>query len=235
LARAETTRAETTRAGPVQRPRLSREAVIDGALALAAEAGLDGLTIRRLAQHLGVTPMALYWHFTNKDELLAGVADRIWSRVDCAVEPALPWPEQLRALMRSLVKVLRAYPGVTPVLGSVGTEHAPACLPVMEAALGILHRAGYSPRQGADLCGHGLRTAIGLVGGEQVPPTGRDPEHETAARRKRIVLQNLPAGRFPHTVAAAGPLSSCDDPDAYYEFGIELFVAGVVTLADRRR
>jgi TetR/AcrR family tetracycline transcriptional repressor len=219
----------------LERTRLSREAVVDGALALAAEAGMEGLTIRRLARHLSVTPMALYWHFKNKDELLAGMADRIWSRVDSAVDPALPWPEQLRSLMRSLVGALRAHPELTPVLGSVGSEQVQECFPVMEAALAILHRAGYSPRQSAEICGHGLRTAIGLVGDEQDGPIGQDPERDAATRHKRALIQSLPPDRFPQIIAAAEPLSSCEDPDAYYDFGIELFVAGVVALADRRQ
>ncbi len=189
-----------TRTESAERARLSREAVVDGALALAGEAGMDGLTIRRLAHQLGVTPMALYWHFKNKDELLVGMADRVWSLVDSGVDPALSWPEQLRALMRSLVGVLRAHPDVTPLLGSVGVTRTSSCLPITDAALSILHRAGYSPRQSADLCVHGLRTAVGLVAGER------------------------------HTIAAAEPPSSRDDLDAYYEFGLELFIAGVIAL-----
>ena len=55
-----------------ERPRLTRAAVVDRALALVDKSGLDALTIRKLATELGVTPMALYWHFRGKDELLQG-------------------------------------------------------------------------------------------------------------------------------------------------------------------
>jgi AcrR family transcriptional regulator len=216
-----------------ERSRLSREAVVDGALALAATDGMDGVTIRRLAQHLGVTPMALYWHFKNKDELLAGMADRIWSLVDSTADPALSWPEQLRALMRSMLGVLRAHPAVTPLLMSVDWEQAQSCFPTMEAALGIFDKAGFSPRAAADLCVHGLRIAIGLVTGEQDVIGGLDPEQEEALRRKRIMMRSLPPDRYPYIIAAAEPLTAGDDPDAYYDFGIELFVAGVVALAGR--
>src|SRR5882724_7082554 len=61
------------------RTRLTKQAVVQRALALADSDGLDALTIRRLATDLGVTPMALYWHFRNKEELLAGLADQVWS------------------------------------------------------------------------------------------------------------------------------------------------------------
>jgi len=63
-----------------ERPRLSKAAVIDGALKLADADGLDTLTIRKLATHLGVTPMALYWHFRSKEELLDAVAYQVRTR-----------------------------------------------------------------------------------------------------------------------------------------------------------
>jgi AcrR family transcriptional regulator len=225
MARARTETAERTR--------LSREVVVDGALALVREAGLEGLTIRRLAQHLGVTPMALYWHFKNKDELLAGMADRVWGLVDSTADSALPWQDQLRALMKSLVGVLRAHSAVTPLLMSVDAERAQSCFPTMETALGILHRAGFSPRAGADLCVHGLRTAVGLVAGEQDAVGRQDPELEAELRRKRVLMRSLPPERYPYIIAATEPLTSCEDPDAYYDFGIELFVGGVMALAQR--
>src|SRR5215467_7003154 len=57
-----------TKTAETERTRLSRSAVVDRALALADREGLDALTIRRLATELGVTPMALYWHFRSKEE-----------------------------------------------------------------------------------------------------------------------------------------------------------------------
>src|ERR1035437_79951 len=92
-----------------ERARLSKQAVTDRALKLADADGLDTLTIRKLAQDLGVTPMALYWHFRSKEELLEGVAERVWGEIDVNVERSAPWPDQLAGLLRSLVSVLRAH------------------------------------------------------------------------------------------------------------------------------
>src|SRR5215472_411442 len=92
-----------------ERARLSKPAVVDRALALADADGLDALTIRRLAQDLGVTPMALYWHFRSKEELITAVADRIWGEIGTDVDPADPWPSQLRTIFESLIGVLRAH------------------------------------------------------------------------------------------------------------------------------
>ena len=54
--------------------------------------------------------MALYWHFRSKDELLDGLAERVWSEIDIDVDPRAPWPDQLRGLLESLLRVLRAHP-----------------------------------------------------------------------------------------------------------------------------
>jgi Transcriptional regulator len=93
-----------TRAREAERGRLTKQAVVQRALALADADGLDALTIRRLATELGVTPMALYWHFRNKEELLAGLADRVWSELDTDVDAAEPWHRQLRGLLESLLQ-----------------------------------------------------------------------------------------------------------------------------------
>ena len=99
-----------------ERARLTRAAVVDRALALADKSGLDALTIRKLATELGVTPMALYWHFRGKDELLDGLAERLWSEIDLTVDRAAPWTEQIRALLESLLTVLRAHPAAPQLL-----------------------------------------------------------------------------------------------------------------------
>src|SRR4029077_11191572 len=127
------------------RPRLSKAAVVARAMALADAEGLEALTIRRLATELGVTPMALYWHFRNKEELLAGLGDQIWAELDTDVDPAAPWPAQLRALMESLVHVLRTHPSASELLMS-GEKQSVAALDANEVALEVLHRAGFDPR-----------------------------------------------------------------------------------------
>src|SRR5689334_2373748 len=85
--------------------KLSRAAVAERALRLGDDEGLDAVTIRRLAQELGVTPMALYWHFKNKDELLLGVINHVLADVRSDRAAADPWAVQLRAMLATLVDV----------------------------------------------------------------------------------------------------------------------------------
>jgi hypothetical protein len=54
-------------------------------------------------------------------------------------------------------------------------------------------------------------------------------------RRTRVFLEALPPDRYPRLVEAAAPLSRCDDPDAYYEFGLDLLLAGIEAMAARSR
>src|ERR1700752_2817334 len=91
------------------RTRLSKRAGVDRALKLADADGLEALTIRKLAQDLGVTPMALYWHFRSKEDLLEGMAEQVWGELDVNVDPDAPWWAQLQGLLESLVSVLRAH------------------------------------------------------------------------------------------------------------------------------
>src|SRR6478672_159077 len=70
-----------------RRPGLSRERVLRGAVAVADAGGIAGLTIRSLALELGVKPMSVYHHVANKDEILDGIVDIVFSEI------ALPSPE----------------------------------------------------------------------------------------------------------------------------------------------
>src|SRR3954469_19303024 len=89
---------------------LTREAVVERALRVADAEGLEAVTIRRLGQELGVTPMALYWHVKNKEELLDAMGDRLFADLHVDLPDDAPWDSQLRAVVQGLVNVLRVHP-----------------------------------------------------------------------------------------------------------------------------
>src|ERR1700722_12189461 len=137
-----------TQAREADRTRLTKQAVVDCALALGDAEGVEALTIRRLATELGVTPMALYWHFRNKEELLAGLSDQVWSELDTNVDATAPWHAQLRGLLESLLQVLRAHPCASQLLVE-GEKQSNAALIASETALAVLRRGGFGPEQAA--------------------------------------------------------------------------------------
>ena len=143
-----------------ERPRLSKRAVTERALKLADADGLHALTIRKLAQDLGVTPMALYWHFRSKEDLLEGVAEQVWGEIDVNVDTMAPWWAQLQGLLESLVSVLRAHPSAPQLL----LEHEKrneAARRATEVTLDILRNTGFDlstpARSPATRCGPGSR------------------------------------------------------------------------------
>jgi AcrR family transcriptional regulator len=210
--------------------------VVEGALALADAEGLGAVTIRRLAKGLGVTPMALYWHFRSKDELLEGVAARIFEEVDPSVDASAGWEEQLRALLGSMVGVLRAHPSAA-ILLSTRTVSSEGGLRATEVALDILGRGGFSPTEATQVARHALSTVANLVSGEPgvVGARGESEELIEARRQARLFLESLPPERYPRLVEAAAPLSEGLDPDAYFAFGLDLLLAGIEAMAARKR
>lgn len=210
------------------RTALTLGAVVDGALALADAEGLAAVTVRRLAGELGVTPMALYWHVRNKDELLDGMAAGVLERVDRSVDPAAPWPGQLRSLLGSLVTALRAHPAAA-VLVATRTVSSEEGLRVTETLLDVLRRGGFPPADATHVARHAVSTAAHLVGSEPRAVPGEGDE------RARLLLESLPPDQYPRLVEASVPLTRGTDPDAYVTLGLELLLAGITTVARGRR
>jgi AcrR family transcriptional regulator len=217
-----------------ERTRLTKAAVVDRALALADQVGPEALTIRKLATELGVTPMALYWHFRSKDELLLGIADRIWSEVDIEVDWSAPWLEQIRVMFTSLLSVLRAHPAAPQLLLRSEKLHSDAARNTTEAALEVLLRAGFSPDDATAITRAALWNALVLVmaepGSEFTDPVERAEE----MRKHHVELATLPSARYPRLVECALPMTACDDPEEHYRFGIDLFIGGLAAIAASR-
>jgi TetR/AcrR family transcriptional regulator, tetracycline repressor protein len=187
-----------------------------------------------LAGDLGVTPMALYWHFRNKDELLDAMMGRVFAEVDPTLDESATWLERFGVLMGSLAGVLRAHPGVAPLFAT-RTSSSESGLRVTEVALDMLRRGGFSPTEATQVSRHALSTIVNLVVGEPgfIAPDDSG-ELLDARRRARVFLEALSPERYPRLVEAAAPLSASEDPEAYYEFGLDLLLAGIEEMAARK-
>jgi TetR/AcrR family transcriptional regulator, tetracycline repressor protein len=215
-----------------ERPRLSKAAVVERGLALADAEGLEAVTIRRLAADLGVTPMALYWHFRSKDELLSGLADRVWTEIDVDVDPDADWSAQLRGLLESLISVLRTHPSASQLLMSGEKRTSEPAMVANEVALEVLQRAGFDAEHAAAIAKNALFTGIVLVMSEPgFEPGLTEAERVEHQRLARVRLSLLPPDKFPRLVECAVPMTASDNPDFHYKLGVDLFVAGVQALA----
>jgi AcrR family transcriptional regulator len=164
-----------------RRQPLTRARVLDAALALVDEVGVDGLSMRRLGEALGVEAMSLYNHVPSKAALLDGLHERILAEVAPPLTTG-DWQAFARHQARSLHAALCAHPGAISLFASrpAATE---ASLARLDTYLTVLQRAGFAPIDAqmivqivsAFVVGHALWTA-GTA--EQLPPSGSDPELE---------------------------------------------------------
>jgi AcrR family transcriptional regulator len=120
---------------------LSRARVLQAAVALADEAGLETFSMRRLAQELGVVPMALYKHVANKEELLDGTVDIVFSEIELPSE-GIEWRSAMRRRAISTREALQRH---SWAIGMMESRHpGPANLRNHNAVMGCLRKAGFS-------------------------------------------------------------------------------------------
>jgi AcrR family transcriptional regulator len=219
----------------VAEERLSKASVAERALSLADKEGLEAVTIRRLAQELGVTPMALYWHFKNKDELLLGMVDHSLAGVRANRAATDPWQKQLRAMVEVLVRVMRDHPSLPDLLHVVDKGKATSFSRATNDALALLTRAGFTVEEGYWIASYLLHGAVGLVAAQPGCPQLVPPEEATEwRRRRRLELETLPAQEFPMLIAFADTYNHEPDPERYFGFGVDLLMAAVATVARGR-
>jgi AcrR family transcriptional regulator len=209
--------------------------VAERALRLGDEAGVEAVTIRRLAQELGVTPMALYWHFKNKDELLVGIVDHALATVRADRAAGDPWQRQLRAMVESLVVVMRQHPSLADLMHAVDKSQGESFTRATNDALALLTEAGFGIAESYWIASYLLHGAIGLVHAQPDCPANI-PASEIAEwrRQRRLELERLPAERFPMMVAFAETYTEAPDVERYYAFGVDLMMAAVEATAARR-
>ena len=122
---------------------LSRARVLQAAVALADEAGLEAFSMRGLAQELGVVPMALYKHVANKEELLDGMVDIVFSEIELP-SADLDWRSAMRLRAISTREALKRH---SWAIGMMESRHpGPANLRNHDAVMGCLRQAGFSFR-----------------------------------------------------------------------------------------
>ena len=128
--------------------RLDRESVLDAGIELADESGLERLSLRGLAERLGVTPMALYRHVQGKEDLLDGMADLLYAELELP-DVTDDWWEALAGLARSTRRVVLAHPWAVPLFAR--PLAGPHALALDHALQETLLRAGFSRAEANEL------------------------------------------------------------------------------------
>jgi len=213
----------------VQRGFLSRERIIQEALALLDEHGPDALSMRRLADRLGVAPNALYTHVRGKADLIDGLIDNVYAGLELTPDPSGDWAQQLATLSQGIRAHLLAHPAVVPfALQQPGL--GPHGLRLGEAIYSVLRPAGFSDQAAVGTVYALLTYILGFVALE-VPRAGTDPRTgDEFVRRLQAFFAALPPSQFPHTVHLASLLARISTDDQF-RFGIRTFLAGLAAQA----
>src|SRR5262245_26677754 len=201
---------------------LTQEQVVRGAVDLLAKAGLEALTLRRLATELGVSAPTLYWHVRNKRQLLDLMAEALVARAGRRTSPAhgQPWWDWLAEQARLQWRVLTSHRDAALVVA--GNRPPPAALPDLEEVVASLGVVGFPPAEA-------LRTILSIsnyvigCAVEFQAEAAREPDLERDARLLRELRE---AGDLPNLRAALAGTGG-PDPGAGFEHGLGLLMAGI--------
>jgi len=223
------------RTAPAREP-LTKERILAAAVALADEGGVEALSMRRLAQELGVVPMALYKHVGNKDELLDGMTDVVVAEIDPPIEGA-DWKTAMRERILSARRALLRHPWATSVLEARG-EPTPTVIGYMDSMMGIFRAGGFS----IDLLHHAMH-----VMGSRLLGFSQELYDDTASipQEEALAMWNQMADTYPNIAALVGEISGgeishdegsvvgggCDD-QFEFEFALDLILGGLERLRE---
>jgi AcrR family transcriptional regulator len=180
---------------PKKRVRLSRERVLRSAVDIADTAGIQALTIRSLAQRLGVKPMSIYYYVPNKSAILDGIVDIVFSEIELPAADG-DWRSQLVRRANSARQVLSRHHWAIGLMESRKSP-GPATLRHHDAVIGTLRRAGFS----IEMTAHAYALLDSYVYGfalqeAALPLNGPD----TASGVAEAMMQQFASDAYPHLV-----------------------------------
>ncbi|MFD6157709.1 TetR/AcrR family transcriptional regulator C-terminal domain-containing protein [Nocardia sp. NPDC060256] len=206
---------------------VTRAAVLDAALAIIDSDGVDGLSMRRLADAVGRDPMVIYRHLPNKAAVLDGVAEIVVAQLSVdATDP--DWAAQLRTVARDFRGLALAHPKVVPLLVTrplatpLGLRPTSVVRP-LEDLLALLTRAGFA---GADAL-HIYRALFGFLYGHVLNELQEIVERpEETDEVLRLGLHRLPIGEFP-LLRELAPVLAAYDGAVELERGLDILLNGL--------
>jgi AcrR family transcriptional regulator len=213
-----------------RRPTLSRDRVLEGAVALADKIGIEALTIRRLAEALDSKPMTIYHYVASKEEIVDGMVELIFAEIE---QPPTDedWKTAIRRRCVSARQVLNRHPWAAPLMES-RTSPGPANLGHHEAVLACLRRGGLSFQMMAHAYAVLDSFVYGFAFEESVLPfEGSENIHELAAQ----IMASFPVDAYPafaeftreHVLQPGYRFGDS------FDFGLDLIIEGLSEAANR--
>ena len=218
-----------TQKTPPKRTPLNRERVVRAAVALADARGAQELTMRKLAQELGVEAMSLYNHVANKDDLLDGMIDVVFGEIE---PPAAggDWKAELRKRAVSTRAALNRHRWAIGEMEGRGS-HGPSNLRLHDAVLGCLRGAGFS----LEMTVHAYSVQDAYIYGfvlQQSDMSPETPEDFAATAQQQMQDYAAVLADYPHLVEVVGGhvATSGYDYEAEFLFGLDVILDGLEQL-----
>jgi TetR/AcrR family transcriptional regulator, tetracycline repressor protein len=208
---------------------LSRDRIVKLAIDHADERGLEDVSMRKLAAELSVTPMALYWHFANRDALLDAMAEEVAGTLAYDDDPGAPWQTRLREVLTAALTVFSAHPWLGPLV-SERIVTRPNYLRALEVLLDALRTAGYKRQAAADVVDFAIDSVAAIAAGLKGSLTAKPPPPSSGQLQMRQQLRELAGADYPRIREAAAPLTSAKAP-GYAKLGIAILVGGIESAA----
>lgn len=206
-----------------EREPLTRERVLQAAIDLADERGVEALSMRELGRRLDVEAMSLYNHVSNKDDVLDGILDLAVGEIDLP-SGDIDWREAMRRRAVSARAVFGRHPWAI-ALNDTRPTGGPARLRYFEWVLATLRRAGFS----VELALHAFSTLDSYVYGFGRQQLGVEAGGGDTPEMIEAFLAEIPADEFPYIreVITAQMLKLGWDEDADFAFGLALILDGL--------
>ncbi len=214
---------------PVTRAPLTRERVLLAAVEFADEHGVEALSMRKLAQELGVEAMSLYNHVANKDDILDGMIDLVFGEIGLPLREA-DWKTAMRQRAISAREVLARHPWAIGLMESRSTP-GPATLRHHDAVIGCLREAGFS----IALAAHAYSVLDSYIYGFALQQASLPfKTSEEGAAVTEDILRRFPADGYPHLteMAVQHVLQPGYDHADEFEFGLDLILDGLERVRD---
>jgi AcrR family transcriptional regulator len=217
---------------------LSRERVLEAAIRLADEGGIESLTMRKLARELGVEAMSLYNHVANKGDLVDAIVDLVVNEIELPSADE-DWETAVRQCAISAHEAFLRHPWACSLAmtGATGRTARMSRVRYMEWLLGRLRDAGFSP----ELRYRAYHTLDGHILGFTLWQLGHTPSVEDLgggdfADLAATFVRELPARDFPHVAEhVEHHLNGMGGGKSEFEFGLDLILDGLKQAAGKRR
>jgi AcrR family transcriptional regulator len=211
------------------RGNLTPEQIGAAALELIHDEGADRLTLRALAQRLGVGTTTLYWYVQDKDELLDLVRDQISLEILTRVDQTGGWSATLRSLAGLYRRMQVNYPGQSIWTGVSGT--GPNILKVVDLLLCVMDQAGLSPDAAVTASGAFLGLVTSTTGWLSPPTPEKGTRRARAAARTMAYLAALPDTALPHLRFHSAALANAS-PDAHFQLLLDGLLERITAAAN---